>query len=113
MTHKSTWKKSEGRIAALFGTTRTALSGGNGKLTRSDTHHPQLFIEAKLRESSATWNLFVETRKLAAKEGKLPILALARKHSKGALIVVHQDDLTRFARIYLREKSRTKKKLRT
>lgn len=113
MTHKNTWKAAERRVASLFGTQRTSLSGGNGKVTRSDSHHPDLFIEAKLRQSSATWNLFVKTRELARKESKTPVLALSRKHSPGVLLVIHQDDLYRFCRIALRAKKGKKKKTST
>jgi hypothetical protein len=47
--HKGTWKNFERVVAALFGTKRTSLSGGNSKITRSDTMHPYLFIECKTR----------------------------------------------------------------
>lgn len=93
MTHRSTWKAAERRVARLFQTERAALSGGNGKLTRSDSHHPHLFIEAKLRAGSAVWNLYESTHELAVLEAKLPILAILRKGSPGALLVIHQDDL--------------------
>ena len=106
MTHRSTWKKAERRIARLFGAERNALSGGNGKVSRSDTDHPHLFIEAKLRAKSPTWNLFLATQQLARKEGKLPVLALLRKGSPGALLVIHQDDLVRFAGLALSSENR-------
>ena len=46
-----TWKVFEREVARFFGSTRTPLSGGNGKQTRSDTLHPVLFIECKYRKS--------------------------------------------------------------
>lgn len=42
-----TWKKVELRIARAFGTTRTPLSGGASKHTRSDTLHPFIYCEIK------------------------------------------------------------------
>jgi hypothetical protein len=43
------WKQRERQVAAYFGGERTALSGGNGKITRADVIHDDLFIECKLR----------------------------------------------------------------
>ena len=42
-----TWKAFERRVSSDWGTVRTALSGGNGKVTRSDSHHHALFVECK------------------------------------------------------------------
>lgn len=44
---RSRFKAQERRIAKWLGTTRTPLSGGNSKHTRSDTLHPRFFVEAK------------------------------------------------------------------
>ena len=93
MTHRSTWKQGEQRVADLFGTTRTPLSGGNSKHTRSDTLHPRLFIEVKLRQVHTTWTLFRQTELLARKEGKVPILALQEKGRHGCLLVMRPQDV--------------------
>lgn len=41
------WKNFERKIAKIFNTQRTALSGSNSKITSSDTLHPELYIEIK------------------------------------------------------------------
>ncbi len=65
------WKAFERRVAAFFKTERNALSGGNSKLTRSDTLHPELFIECKQRKRFAVIRLWDETKRLADAERKL------------------------------------------
>ena len=45
------WKKRERDVAQYFNGTRTPLSGGNGKVTRADVIHDDLFIECKLRST--------------------------------------------------------------
>ena len=82
------WKVAERRVADLFGTTRTPLSGGNGKVTRSDTLHDSLFIECKYWTKFALVDLFCETAGLAAKEKKFPILVLVEKRRKLTFAVV-------------------------
>ncbi len=94
-TSRSTWKKSEGRAASVFGTKRQPCSGSGGRadLTCSDSVHPTLFIESKLRERHAVRTLFDETKELAKREHKTPVLMLADKNRPGHLVVVHTDDL--------------------
>ena len=60
---------------------RTPLSGGNSKITRSDVIHDELFIECKLKKKHAVISLWDETKKLAEKEGKTPVVALCEKES--------------------------------
>lgn len=93
-THRRTWKKFEQRFAALFGCRRQVLSGSSGRddSTASDSTHPALFLEAKLRESHAVRTLHDSTRLLAKKERKTPILGLADKNRPGFLVCVHSDD---------------------
>src|SRR6516162_6993141 len=94
-THRRTWQRSEGRAAALFGCRRQVGSGsaGRGDVTASDSTHPVLFVESKLRDRHTTRTLHDATKKLATKEGKTPVLALFDKQRHGCLIVVHSDDL--------------------
>ena len=87
------WKALERRIARFFGTERTALSGGNSKGTRSDTLHPDLFIEAKQRKKHTAITLWNDTRELALVEKKIPVVCLAEKHRPGFWILIHSDDL--------------------
>ena len=94
-THRRTWQQAESRAAALFGCRRQVGSGSSGRedLTASDSTHPVLFIESKLRDRHTTRTLHDATKKRAAKERKIPVLALFDKQRHGCLIVVHSDDL--------------------
>lgn len=97
-TARSTWKAAERRVAAYFGSTRTPLSGGNSKHTRSDTLSPDVFVETKYRAHSATASLFDKTAELARKEGKLPVVVLVTKRRKGFLVVTDDDTFVKLAR---------------
>jgi hypothetical protein len=97
MTPTKTWKSIEASISRFFGTTRTPLSGGNGKMTRSDTLHPRLFIEVKQRKSHSTAKLFRSTKDLAKKESKIPVVVLHETGSHDYLIVCEVSDLKRIA----------------
>ena len=91
-TSRGTWKAAERRIADFFGTTRTPLSGGNGKQTRSDTLHKGIFVEAKLREKHAVVSLWRDTKALADKERKIPVICLNEKGKQGFWLMCHSDD---------------------
>ena len=56
-THKNTWKAMERQVASFFGTVRTPLSGMCPTL-KSDTMHPTLFIECKLRAEMPVWDAY-------------------------------------------------------
>jgi hypothetical protein len=94
-TARRTWQLAEGRAAALFGCRRQVGSGsaGRGDVTASDSTHPVLFVESKLRDRHAARTLHDATKKRAAREGKAPLLALFDKNRPGFLLVVHSDDL--------------------
>lgn len=94
-THRRTWQKCEGRAAALFGAKRQPGSGSSGRddQTRSDSIHPDLFIETKLRPEHAARTLLDATRILAGKEGKTAVLALASKGRPGFVLCVHSADI--------------------
>jgi hypothetical protein len=93
-THRRTWQQAEGRAAALFGVRRQVCSGSSGRddLTDSDSTHPALFIESKLRARHAARKLHDATKRLAAKEGKTPVLAQFDKNRPGFLLGIHSDD---------------------
>lgn len=91
------WKALERRIAEFFGTVRNSLSGGNSKMTRSDTLHERLFIEAKHRVKHSAVTLWRDTKELADKENKIPVVCLSEKNKKGFWIVCHSSDLTAIA----------------
>jgi len=93
MTDRSTWKKFEQRVARFFGSTRAPLSGRNNKITGSDSLHPALFIECKLRAESPIHKLFAETQAKAQAEGKTPLLALQWKNHAGWLLVCRPEDI--------------------
>ena len=89
----STWKGIEAKVAAWFGSDRTPLSGGNSKITRSDTRHPNLFIEVKYRQRHAIEALYTGTRELAKKENKIPVVVPVSKNSRHRLIILDVRDL--------------------
>lgn len=76
----------------MFGSTRTPLSGGNSKITRSDSFHKRLFIECKHGIKSAFWTLYLATKPKAKKEGKTPVLCMGNKNQEGFLICFHSSD---------------------
>ncbi len=101
MTDKP-WKKDEREIAARFGTTRTPLSGGNGKQTRSDTLSPDFFIEIKRRKSFPFRKLFLSVREMARKENKVPLMVI---HENGtaidnSIVILRLGDLPLFVKGY-------------
>jgi hypothetical protein len=98
VTHRRTWQRREGRVAALLGALRQPLSGssGRGDQTASDSTHPRLFVECKYRTKHAARTLFDAVRRAAREEKKLPVLALADRGRPGVLICVHSDDLLDF-----------------
>lgn len=87
------WKAFERRVALFFGTVRNALSGGNSKITRSDSLHKELFIECKQRKKHAVISLWDKTKILAEKENKIPVVCLSEKNRSGFWILVHSGDV--------------------
>lgn len=89
--NRNTWKAWERRVSKFFGTTRTALSGGNSKITRSDTLHPDLYIEHKAHKRWALFSLYRNTKTYAKHENKIPIVTLSELNKPGFLIIIHSD----------------------
>ena len=87
------WKKRERDVAGFFDGKRTALSGGNGKVTRADVMHDKLFIECKLRAKHTVVSLWDDTAKIAKEEEKTPVIALCEKNRPGFWVMVHSSDL--------------------
>lgn len=88
--HRSTWKAFERWIAGCFGTHRNPLSGSMSRHTGSDSLHPSLFIECKMRKGFiGASRRFEEISKEAEKEGKLPLLVfrLQGKDNLDSLVV--------------------------
>ena len=91
--HRNTWKAFERRVAAMFGTKRTPLSGGNSGHTRSDSLHKELFIECKKHKRMAMHNLFRSTKELAELEEKTPIIITQEPQGRTTLITLDIKDL--------------------
>ena len=108
-THKSTWKKFETAVAKVFGSERTPLSGGNSKITRSDSLHGEIFIECKYRAKSPTFDLWTSTKERADKEDKIPLVAIKKKGGKGFLFVISPDDLDKLAELKVRDNERIRR----
>jgi len=88
-----TWKQFERRVAEFFHGRRNPLSGGNsGNGTRADVIHDRLFIECKCREKFAVVSLWDQTKQLADKEKKTPVVCLHENGRKGFFILIHSDD---------------------
>lgn len=90
----------EREISRLFGSERTPLSGGASRHTRSDSLHPRLYIEAKLKKGfTAAWRRFDEIESQAKKESKIPLLVARIQHqdNQDALVVCRIRDLKAIA----------------
>ncbi len=92
-TCRKTWQNAEAELAELFGCKRRPLSGSSGRtdLDCSDSTHPTLYLEAKLRAAHPIWTLRDSCKKKA--KGKPIVLGIKRKGSPGMMICVHTDDL--------------------
>jgi hypothetical protein len=102
------WKQRERQAAAVFGARRARLSGSSGceGESSSDSTHPRLYIETKLRAKHTTRTLHDDVRAKAKAEGKAPVLLLADGGRPGLLVVIHTDDLDRVLAERLAERVR-------
>jgi len=100
--HRNTWKQGERRIAKLFGTFRTPLSGINSRHTASDTLHEKLFIEVKHRKKIPGDTLWKETMELAKKENKIPLIVFIKKNSSEPVLLCKLKDI-KDIEIYLKK----------
>lgn len=103
MTSRGWWKQRERDSAALFGAKRQPGSGSGGREdeTCSDSRHPRLFIETKVKAKHTTRTLWEKTNILAKKEKKVPLLMLFDKGKHGGLMVFHAGDFYDVAIEYL------------
>ena len=99
MTHRNTWKAFEREAARFFGSTRTPLSGGNSKITRSDSLHKRIYIESKYRAKHAILATWRDAKAKADVEGKVPVVCVREKGKKGFWILIHCEDLEEIASI--------------
>ena len=95
--HRSTWKSGERRIAELFGTKRTPLSGGNSRHTRSDSLHKELFIEVKHSKKYPKEVLVNKTFKEAKSEAKIPLLVFLKLNNSEPLILCKLKDIKKIS----------------
>lgn len=101
LTHRETWKSCERRIAAMFGTVRTPLSGGSSRHTNSDTLHPELYIEIKKRKRPLLRkrhrDAFKKAEIKAEQEGKPLLYVYSGKYWKDldSFVVMRLHDLLR------------------
>jgi len=80
MTHKSTWKAAERKVARIFRTSRRPYSGAADSYGKDDIIHDKAFVEVRLRKSFQPvrwWRKEVEPE--AKEAGKLPVLVLFQK----------------------------------
>ena len=89
------WKARERQIARFFNGTRNPLSGGNSRHTRGDVIHEKLYVEIKSRKKHSAVSLWDETKVLADREGKTPVVVLAEKGRPGFWILCHSDDFVK------------------
>ena len=97
------WKQRERNGASLFkDCERNALSGGNSKITRADVIRKRdgqidttfpLFIEIKLRKKHTAVTLFDQTRELAKREKRIPVVMLAEGGRPGFWIMCRPEDM--------------------
>lgn len=101
-TSRRTWQKAEGRAAEIFGARRQPGSGSGGRddQTSSDSTHPTLYLETKLRAKHQARTLHDTVKVKAKKENKIPVLMLADKAREGFLVCVHSSDMAAFVAAY-------------
>lgn len=95
--HKNTWKQGERRIAKIFGTNRTPLSGGRSRHTKSDSLHDKLFIEVKHRKKLVAETLWNKTCKEAKEENKIPIIVLLKKNYPDPIVICKLKDFSKIS----------------
>ena len=96
------WKSFERYIARIFNTTRNALSGGNSKMTRSDSIHPDLFISCKYTKANnrTLRKLVDEEREKATAERKIAVVISGEASDRSnSLVTIHLKDLEIFCRL--------------
>lgn len=108
MTSRGTWKQAESNVAKFHNPVdgrRTPLSGINSGHSHADCLGIEgIFIEVKYRASFALWGLYEETKRLARKECKVPVVAIREKNKKGFIDLVHSDYLDAYVQMYIRNR---------
>ena len=91
MADKS-WKALERRVAKMLNTQRTPLSGGNSKMTQSDTLSDKYYVEIKYRKKIPFLKVFNDTVEKARKEGKKPIVVFHEAGTKRNIVMLDLND---------------------
>ncbi len=76
------WKRAERMGAAAIGSTRTPLSGGSSRHTRSDSLHPTIYLEMKYRKTFGVVSQIRKEEVKAKKEGKIAVLGFQQRGLK-------------------------------
>jgi hypothetical protein len=102
-TSRNTWKARERHAAAAIGARRQPCSGSSGRSdqTRSDSTSKYIYLEGKLREKHAVVTLWDDAAAKAAKEGKVPLLALTTKFRPGVWWVLHHKHVAAMIAVWL------------
>jgi hypothetical protein len=99
ITHRNTWKAMERKIAKMFNTKRTPLSGMNSGHTHSDSLHKHLFLECKLKAKIPFYSTFKQTKENALKEKKIPVVIFHEKNSKNNIMMTDLKDFFKINKI--------------
>lgn len=94
-THKETWKLFERNTAKDFGTTRTPLSGMVKTITNSDTLHPKIYIECKLRGGDNDFNFWELFEKHRTGEG-IEVMKIENSKTGQLIYLMTRDDFFEF-----------------
>jgi hypothetical protein len=97
----SPWKNFERYISSIFQTTRNALSGGNSKITRSDSLHSRLFLSCKYTRYNykTLRSLLSCERDKASKENKIAVCVIGEFDDRAnAFVAIHLKDLHPFVK---------------
>src|SRR5271165_3242901 len=94
-THRRTWQKREQAAAAIFGAQRQYGSGSGGREdeTSSDSKHPRIYIEQKLRASHSILTVWRWAHGKALKESKTAVVILSEKGRHGQWLLIHEADM--------------------
>ena len=98
------WKQVERRVADFLGAKRNRLSGSSGRpdQSRSDSTHPDVYVETKHGAIERMLNAegraaIREAGKHAALEGKHPMVAIHPKGKHGFWMLIHSADFDAIA----------------
>jgi len=91
------WKKSERRLARMFGTSRTPLSGFGSRHTRGDILSDTLYVEHKVRKKMFFKKLLEDTERKAKSEGKIPIIVVRERGSPRWMAFLNLADIPNVA----------------